>query len=66
MRYRLQAEMEEAMKKKIDGCNKMICPACKTAFCWVCEVILNLRDPYKHYNSGECQEPLFEIPEDLV
>ncbi|KAK6744212.1 hypothetical protein RB195_011113 [Necator americanus] len=38
--------------QKNGGCKKVICSACKTPFCWVCEVILDLRNPYKHYDGG--------------
>ncbi|ETN77366.1 hypothetical protein NECAME_11115, partial [Necator americanus] len=51
--------------QKNGGCKKVICSACKTPFCWVCEVILDLRNPYKHYDDGECQGPLFDIFEDF-
>jgi hypothetical protein len=38
---------------KSSGCNKMICPKCKTFFCYSCgENVTGLRDPYDHFRSG--------------
>lgn len=35
--------------QKTEGCNKMICSACQTKFCWMCLAVLPILDPYSHF-----------------
>uniref|UniRef100_A0A8R1Z9X3 RBR-type E3 ubiquitin transferase n=1 Tax=Pristionchus pacificus TaxID=54126 RepID=A0A8R1Z9X3_PRIPA len=48
--------------EKNNGCNKMKCSKCATAFCWLCLKRLDHGDPYKHFteNNGVCANRLFE------
>ncbi|XP_050712312.1 E3 ubiquitin-protein ligase RNF14-like [Eriocheir sinensis] len=47
--------------EKRDGCNKMTCQHCSINFCWLCMMILNLRDPYSHFSDRNfpCYNQLF-------
>ncbi|GMT03672.1 hypothetical protein PENTCL1PPCAC_25846 [Pristionchus entomophagus] len=48
--------------EKNNGCNKMKCAKCGTAFCWLCLKRLDVGDPYKHFSesTGACANRLFE------
>lgn len=47
--------------EKMDGCNKMTCQRCSIYFCWLCMSILNLGNPYNHFNdrNSPCYNQLF-------
>ena len=38
---------------KVEGCNKMTCPTCKSSICYVCRKIIPKSVGYKHF----CQTP---------
>ncbi|GMT33963.1 hypothetical protein PFISCL1PPCAC_25260, partial [Pristionchus fissidentatus] len=48
--------------RKNNGCNKMKCAKCGSAFCWLCLKRLDVGDPYKHFSGvrGSCANRLFE------
>lgn len=49
--------------QKSDGCNKVTCRQCKAYFCWLCLKVLDIWDPYSHFNDPEsaCYKQLFPI-----
>mmetsp|Transcript_8275 Transcript_8275/g.25003 ORF Transcript_8275/g.25003 Transcript_8275/m.25003 type:complete len:154 (-) Transcript_8275:718-1179(-) len=36
---------------KFDGCHKVVCSSCSTAFCWIC---LKKIDGYSHFGANAC------------
>lgn len=52
----------EIIIQRSDGCNKMMCPFCKTYFCNICGLYLNPTDPYDHFRAYDspCYGRLFE------
>ncbi|KAL6946964.1 hypothetical protein ACO0QE_001820 [Hanseniaspora vineae] len=47
--------------EKSEGCNKMKCPMCGIAFCFLCGEDLDPSDPYRHFNdiANDCYHKLF-------
>ena len=48
--------------EKSHGCNKMTCTCCHANFCWICEALLSVHNPYAHFRFGSsgCAGRLFD------
>lgn len=48
--------------QKIEGCHKMTCWRCNSYFCWLCLHLLNVANPYTHFNDprSPCYKQLFQ------
>ncbi len=48
--------------EKSHGCNKMTCTCCHASFCWICEALLPVHNPYSHFHFGSsgCAGKLFD------
>ena len=49
--------------QKTMGCNHMICPTCRSHFCYLCSSWLNPGNPYEHFNNvkSPCYMRLWEL-----
>ena len=49
--------------QKSMGCNHMICPTCKSHFCYLCSSWLDEENPYQHFNDSKkpCFQRLWEL-----
>jgi hypothetical protein len=51
-----------ALIQKSEGCDHMDCAQCGTAFCWVCNMILDKNAPYRDHLIGDGLLGTYECP----